>query len=125
MNKDRTILVVDDEMNMCLVLRRILEKAGYKVIIAVDGLKALDIVRESRPDVILLDLMMPGMNGREVCRIARDLSPETRIIYFTARIESDLKKLKELRSEADTFISKPASSRTILAGVNSVLSKTG
>jgi two-component system, OmpR family, alkaline phosphatase synthesis response regulator PhoP len=119
-----SVLVVDDEQNMCLVLRRILEKAGYGVKVASDGKKAISIIKDNKLDVILLDLMMPGMNGREVCQIVRKLSPETKIIYFTAKVESDIQKLKELRSEADTFIAKPATSKRILSSISSVLGQT-
>ena len=122
MTSQNTILVVDDEQNMCMILRRILEKAGYGVQVASDGKKAIDIVEKSKPDVILLDLMMPGMNGREVCQVVREISPETKIIYFSAKVESDVEKLKELRSEADTFIAKPATSKKILSSVSAVLS---
>ncbi|MBN2238723.1 MAG: response regulator [Dehalococcoidales bacterium] len=121
MTTENTILVVDDEQNMCMILRRILEKAEYKVMVASDGEKAIEIVNESKPDVILLDLMMPGMNGREVCQIVRKISPDTKIIYFSAKVESDLDKLKELRSEADIFISKPATSKKILSSVSNLL----
>lgn len=115
------VLVVDDEIHMCHVLRRILEKEGYKVITAPDGEKALRLTKEKKPDVILLDLMMPGINGREVCQRVREFSTKTQIIYFTAKVEPDPLKLRELRSEADAFIAKPATSKQILSKVSSVL----
>jgi two-component system alkaline phosphatase synthesis response regulator PhoP len=119
------VLVVDDELHMCNVLRRILEKEGYKVITAPDGETALRIIKEKKPDVILLDLMMPGIDGREVCRRVREFSTPTQIIYFTAKAEPiDPLKLKELRSEADAFITKPASSKQILSRVSRVLQGT-
>ncbi len=125
MNNQYSILVVDDETNMCSILRRILEKEGYTVNVAANGENAIVIAEKEKPHVVLLDLMMPGMNGREVCQVIRRISPETKIIYFTAKVESDIKKLKELKNEADTFLSKPATSNKILASVNSVLGKKG
>lgn len=119
------VLVVDDELHMCNVLRRILENEGYKVITAPDGETALRLIKEKEPDVILLDLMMPGIDGREVCRRVREFSTSTQIIYFTAKAEPvDPLKLKELRSEADAFITKPASSKQILSRVSRVLQST-
>jgi len=115
------ILVVDDELHMCNILSRMLENEGYKVRTASDGKKALQLTKNKEPDLILLDLMMPGINGREVCRIVREFSPNTRIIYFTAKMESDPRVLKELRSEADAFIAKPATSKQILSKVSSLL----
>ncbi len=64
---------------------------------------------------------MPGIDGREVCRRVRELSTKTQIIYFTAKVEQDPTKLKELRSEADAFIAKPATTRQILSKVSRVL----
>ena len=116
------VLVVDDELNLCNVLRRILEQEGYRVITASDGETALRIVRENNPDVILLDLVMPGIDGQEVCRRVREFSPSTLIIYFTAKMEPvDSLQLRRLRGEADAFLAKPASSKQILSSVNGVL----
>ena len=115
------VLVVDDEPRMCDVLRRILKQVGYKVITAPDGETALRLIPEKNPDVLLLDLLMPGIDGREVCRRVRELSTKTQIIYFTAKVEPDPAKLKELRSEADAFIAKPATSKQILSRVSRVL----
>lgn len=114
------VLIVDDEVYMCNILHRILRKEGYKVQTAPDGKAALRLVEKIGPDLILLDLMMPGIDGREVCSIVRQLSEKTRIIYFTAKVESDPVKLKELRNEADAFITKPATSKQILSSVKKV-----
>ncbi len=116
------VLVVDDELHICNVLRRILKKEGYKVITAPDGETALQFTKEEKIDVILLDLMMPGIDGREVCRRVRQFSKTTQIIYFTAKVmPTDPSKLKELRREADAFITKPATSKQILSKVSGVL----
>ena len=120
-----TVLVVDDELHMCNILRRILEKAGYKVITALDGETALQLAREKKPDVILLDIVMPGIDGREVCHRVREFSTSTQIIYFTAKAEpSEASQLRELRYEADAIIAKPASSRQIISRVSRVLQGT-
>lgn len=116
------VLVVDDELHLCNVLRRILEKEGYQVITVANGETALQLTEEEKPDVILLDLLMPGIDGREVCRRVHQFSTVTQIIYFTAKVmPSDPLKLKELRREADAFITKPATSQQILSKVNGVL----
>ena len=116
------VLVVDDEPNMCDIVRRILEKERYKVITAPDGETALKLAEENKPDVILLDIMLPGIDGREVCRRVREVFPATRIIYLTAKVEPDNSlELRELSSEADAFIAKPATSKQILSRVNNVL----
>jgi CheY-like chemotaxis protein len=116
------VLVVDDETNLCNVLRRILEREGYRVLTAKDGETALQIIKHKEPDVILLDLMMPGIDGREVCWRVREFCPQTRIIYFTAKTElTGPLNEKELYSDADAFIAKPATSKRILATVDSIL----
>ncbi|NLE08256.1 MAG: response regulator [Dehalococcoidales bacterium] len=106
-----------------MILRRILEKEGYLVNVASDGEKALSIVEKNNPDVVILDLMMPGMNGREVCHAIREMAPATKVIYFSAKVESDVQKLKELKGEADMFLTKPATSKKILSSVNSLLNQ--
>lgn len=116
------VLVVDDERHLCNGLRRVLEKEGYEVSTAQDGLTALGMVDERAPDVILLDLMMPGLDGREVCRRVREVAPAIQVIYFTAKAEPiDATVFRQLRTEADAFLSKPATSRQILSKVSSVL----
>jgi len=116
------ILVVDDEINMRNILRRILEKEGYQVLTAPDGETALRIIKAREPEVILLDLMMPGIDGREVSWRVREFSPSTRIIYFTAKTElTSPLKVKELHKGADAFIAKPATSKRILSMVDNML----
>ena len=115
------ILVVDDEPHLRNGLRRVLEKEGYEVTTAPDGETALKIAREKEPDVVLLDIMMPGMDGREVCRRIREVVTAIQVIYITARAEpNDPLQLKQLRSEAEAFITKPATSKRIISTVNSL-----
>lgn len=116
------VLVVDDEPNLCNVLRRILEREGYQVLTAPDGETALRLIKRNEPDVVLLDLMMPGIDGREVCWRVREFSPKTRIIYFTAKAElTSAPGARELYKGADGFIAKPATSKRILATVDNIL----
>ncbi len=119
------VLVVDDEPLMCNILQRILTEAGYKVITASNGQAALKLVKTKKPDVILLDLVMPELDGREVCRRVRELSTASRIIYLTGKAApTDPSESKELRREADAFISKPATSRLVLSKVRAVMQST-
>jgi CheY-like chemotaxis protein len=117
-----SVLVVDDEPQMCNGLRRILESEGYVVVSATDGEMALELAADDHPDLVLLDLMMPGIGGREVCRQIREQLPDVRIVYFTARVELvDARYMKEIRREADGIIFKPATTRQILSKVTTVL----
>ena len=116
------ILVVDDEPNLCVAVSRILEKGGYSVTTTTDGQTALQLVQEIKPDVVLLDLMMPGLGGRDVSRRIRESGSDTRIIYFTAKADAgDPSMLKKLQEGADAVLIKPATSRQILSKVDSVL----
>ena len=116
------ILVVDDEPQLCTALQRILKMEGYEVRTASDGETALGLVREKQPDVVLLDVVMPGMDGREVCRRVREYTTGTQVIYFTANSGAFRPQtLRELRHEADAFLAKPATSKQILSQVSSVL----
>jgi len=116
------ILIVDDEPYLCSALHRILTREGYHVRTAPDGETALELCRQKAPDVLLLDVMMPGMDGREVCRRVRESAVATHIIYFTARTDSTgLPKLRQLRHEADALIAKPCTTKTILSKVKDVL----
>ena len=124
MKSNPKILVVDDEPYICDVMRRILEIGDYRVSTTTDGKTAFELVKEDGPDVVLLDLMMPGMDGREVCRRVREIAPETRIIYFTGTVEFDASQSKILSREADAVILKPATSKIILSTISKVLENT-
>ena len=116
------VLVVEDEAALVTLLRYNLEREGFRVIDAANGEEALLIVKEQRPDLILLDWMLPALSGIEVCRQIRR-SPEHRrtpIIMLTARgEESD--KLRGLEVGADDYVTKPFSPRELLARVRAVL----
>lgn len=119
---DAEVLIVDDEPHLCSALLRILTREGYQVRTALDGETALELCRQKAPDVLLLDVMMPGMDGREVCRRVRESAVATRIIYFTARADSaGSPRLRQLRHEADALIAKPCTTEMILSKVRNVL----
>lgn len=113
------ILVVDDEQKIIQITSDYLEAAGYAVLAADDGISALRIVDESQPDLIILDLGLPGMDGLDVCRELRKKS-DLPIIILTARgEESD--KLVGLELGADDYITKPFSPKELVARVRAVL----
>jgi len=114
-----TILVVDDEKEIVEVLAAYLEREDYEVLKAYDGRAALDIARRDEPDLILLDLMLPEVNGFEVCKLLRATS-SVPIIMLTARDE-ETDKILCLEVGADDYITKPFSPREVLARVRAVL----
>jgi len=119
----RKILVVDDDRKIVDLIRLYLEKDGYTVIIAHDGLEALTLARRQRPDLVLLDLMLPGMDGLSVCRILQAES-DMPVIMLTART-TDGDKLVGLELGADDYITKPFNLREVVARVRTVLRRAG
>ena len=115
----RTILVVEDEPRMRQVIRAYLEQAGFRVVAVGDGPSALHAFRRERPDLIVLDLMLPGMDGFEVCRAIRRESGVP-IIILTARVEEE-DRVVGLELGADDYITKPFSPRELVARVRAVL----
>ncbi len=116
------ILVVDDEPHLRSALKTLLEGEGFIVFTAPDGETALTMSREKSPDVVLLDLVIPEPDGREVCRQIRQFSNAIRIVYFTGTMEAyQPNTQKQLLAEADALIVKPAGKRQILAGIRKVL----
>jgi DNA-binding response OmpR family regulator len=118
----KKILIVDDEPNIIVPLQFLMEKSGYQVLIAQSGEEALESVSKNRPDLILLDIMLPGIDGYEVCEILR-LNPEwkdTKIIFLTAKgREVDIAKGMVLG--ADEYITKPFSNQQIIDCVKRLL----
>lgn len=119
----RKVLVVEDDAKVADLLRVYLEKDGYQATIAADGISALKLAEEKRPDIILLDLNLPRMDGLEVCRSIRRKS-EVPIIMVTARDE-DTDKIVGLELGADDYITKPFSPREVVARVRAVLRRSG
>lgn len=119
---DATILVVDDEANIVELNRMYLENAGYRVIAARTGAEALMRFERDRPDLIVLDLMLPGADGWTVCREVRRQS-QTPIIMLTARTE-DIDRILGLELGADDYVTKPYNPRELVARVRAVLRRT-
>jgi DNA-binding response OmpR family regulator len=118
----KTILVADDEPTLVATLKYNLERESYGVITAADGESALAAARAHRPDLILLDLMMPGLNGLEVCRIIRR-ETHVPILILTARgAETD--KVAGLEIGADDYVTKPFSVRELMARVRALLRRS-
>ncbi len=116
------ILVVDDEPKIARLARDYLEKNGYRVLTAADGQSALTIARREKPDLIVLDLMLPNIDGREVCRILRRES-DVPIIMLTALAE-EVDQITGLEIGADDYIAKPFSPRALVARVRAMLRRT-
>ncbi len=118
----RRILVVDDEPNIALSLNYLMERAGYSVRIAADGEEAIEAVKEALPDLILLDVNMPKMNGYEVCELVR-ANPQWKhipIVMLTAK-GRDIEREKGLAVGADEYITKPFSTQEVVEKVRVIL----
>lgn len=120
MENTETILIIEDDPSILLGLEKNLKYEGFKVLVSTDGEKGLEMAVDQRPDLILLDLMLPSVNGFEVCRTIRRYDPETPILIITAKnLESD--KITGLELGADDFITKPFSVREVIARIKSAL----
>lgn len=116
------ILVVEDEEPIANILKFSLEREGYKVDVAMDGLEAIRLTRRSEPNLVLLDVMLPEKDGLEVCREIRTFSTVP-IIMLTAR-NSEVDKVLGLELGADDYVTKPFSTRELLARVKANLRRT-
>jgi DNA-binding response OmpR family regulator len=117
------ILVVDDEMEIVRLVRAYLERAGFVVVTAGEGREALAVFRHEHPNLVVLDLNLPGMDGLDVCRAMRRDS-DVPIIMLTARLE-ETDRLIGLELGADDYVVKPFSPREIVARVRAVLRRAG
>ncbi|MFC1969471.1 response regulator transcription factor [Chloroflexota bacterium] len=115
----KRVLVVDDDVKTVELVKLYLNRDGYKVVTAHDGVEALRLARECHPDLIVLDLMLPGIDGLEVCRTLRGES-DVPIIMLTAKT-TDQDKLTGLDLGADDYVSKPFSPKELAARVRAVL----
>jgi two-component system KDP operon response regulator KdpE len=120
--KNRRILVVDDEERMVRFIRLNLEHDGFQVIEAFNGTQAIEQVRSNLPDLILLDIMMPDINGFEVLKIIREVS-SVPVIMLTAKGEED-DRVRGLELGADDYVTKPFSPRELVSRVRAVLRRT-
>jgi DNA-binding response OmpR family regulator len=114
-----TILVVDDEANLVELVAGYLVQEGFSVLTAADGPAALDLARTRRPDLVVLDVMLPGLDGVEVCRRLRSFS-DAYVLMLTAKAE-EVDKLVGLAVGADDYVTKPFSPRELVARVKAIL----
>ncbi len=121
MQKEK-ILVVDDDKNICDLLRMYLEKEGYAVTMAHNGIDAVNTFNSENPDLVLLDIMLPQLDGWQVCREIRKTS-ETPIIMVTAKDET-FDKVLGLELGADDYVTKPFDTKEIVARIKAVLRRT-
>jgi len=119
----KTVLIVDDEKNIVDILSFNLKKEGFDIVIAYDGRTALEQYKKVSPDLILLDVMLPLLDGFEVCRRIRESDRKTPIIMLTAR-EEETDKVLGLDLGADDYITKPFSIRELKARVNANIRRT-
>ena len=113
------ILIVEDDKTLIDVLKYNFSKEGYRVVTAIDGLQGLEVARAEKPDIIILDIMLPKLDGLEVCRILRK-EMTTPILMLTAKVE-EIDKVVGLELGADDYITKPFSLRELLARIRAML----
>ena len=118
-SKKASVLVVDDDARILHMMQRTLELEGYHVLSASNGETAIDVFDEKTPDLVLLDIMMPGMDGYTVCQRIREFS-QVPIIMVTAKV-GDEEKVHGLDAGADDYITKPFSSQELAARLRSAL----
>lgn len=119
----KTVLIVEDDRNIADLLRLYLEKEGYTVVIAPDGMRGVEQFRTVHPSLVLLDMMLPGLDGWGVCRTIRAES-QTPIIMLTAKSETE-DKVNGLKQGADDYITKPFEMKEVLARIEAVLRRSG
>ncbi len=117
------ILIIEDEPDMVLGLKDNFEFEGYEVLTASDGVSGLDRARQAKPDLVLLDIMLPKLSGLEVCKTLRGEGFEAPIIMLTARGQ-EIDKVVGLELGADDYVTKPFSIRELLARVRAILRRT-
>jgi DNA-binding response OmpR family regulator len=123
MTAAKMILVVDDEARLVSLVETYLTQSGFRVVTAANGREALSVAQRKEPDLIILDIMMPEMDGYEFMRIYRK-EHDTPIILLTARVDSD-EKVVGLESGADDYMTKPFRPRELMARVKAVLRRSG
>ena len=116
------ILIIDDDVNICELLRLYLEKEGFSTETVTDGLKAVDAFKSYSPDLVLLDIMLPGLDGWQICREIRKFS-QSPIIMLTAKGET-FDKVLGLELGADDYITKPFEPKEVIARIKAVLRRT-
>ncbi|MEB6195917.1 response regulator transcription factor [Mammaliicoccus sciuri] len=118
------VLVVDDEQSIVTLLKYNIEQAGYQVIVAYDGVQALEKVNEEKPDLVVLDVMLPEKDGIEVCKTIRSDKNQVPILMLTAR-DDEFDRVLGLELGADDYMTKPFSPREVVARVKAILRRVG
>ena len=116
------VLIVDDNKQIISILEAYAKKEGYQTVIAVDGQEALDVFQRERPDIILLDVMMPKIDGFEVCRVIRKTS-NVPIIFISSRIDN-MDQIMAIQMVGDDFIEKPFNLSLTIAKIQALLRRT-
>jgi len=121
-----SILIVDDEEDIRELLKYNLQKEGYQVYVASNGEEGLELMKQSKPDLILLDVMMPGMDGIETCEAIRSTPgfQKTLICFLTARNE-DYSQIAGLDAGADDYVAKPVRPKVLISRINALLRRKG
>lgn len=119
-SKNKTILIVEDEPSLIFTLQDTLESEGYNVFVVSDGEKAIEKVNEVKPDLMLLDLMLPGKSGYEICKEVRQLKYTFPIIMLTAK-DQEVDKVTGLNIGADDYLTKPFGVKELLARIQARL----
>ena len=122
MNDSKKILVVDDDPYILMSLEFLMKKNGYEVMVARNGTEALDLVEKQLPDIVLLDIMMPDVDGYEICRHIKKANrlKHTKVVFMSAKSkEADIQKGYDLG--ASLYITKPFSTRELVKKVNELL----
>lgn len=116
----KKILIVDDEVDIANSIQYVLTQEGFSTTLAHDGLRAMDVIEKDRPDLVILDLMMPGIDGYEVCRRMRSVDKKTPILMLTART-SEIDTVVGLELGANDYVAKPVRLRELVARVKAHL----
>ncbi|WP_106496940.1 response regulator transcription factor [Lentibacillus sp. Marseille-P4043] len=119
----QTILIVDDEKSIVTLLKFNIEQAGFQTEVAFDGLAAIEKVKQQAFDLIVLDLMLPKMDGMEVCEYLRQNKIDTPILMLTAK-DDESDKIAGLELGADDYLTKPFSPKEVIARINAILRRT-
>ncbi|MEP3387883.1 MAG: response regulator transcription factor [Reichenbachiella sp.] len=125
MSGSKKILVVDDEIDILDLLKYNLEKEGYQVEVADNGIKGVEVAQSFVPDLILLDIMMPGQDGVETCRQLREVKSlvNTFILFLTARVE-EYSEIAAFDSGADDYLTKPIKPRALMSRINAIFRRS-
>ena len=119
----KTIVVIEDDARIIKVLQRLFSLEGYEVRSAPNGVEGLEMVGASSPEAVILDLMLPGMSGREICRTIKQTSPDTPVLILSA-ISEVADKVLLLELGADDYVTKPFSPRELLARVQAAIRRS-